>query len=82
MGRLMDADDTEVFRAVITVVRVGDRWKDGRFERTEIAGPFRLKSGALNAISRAERNHSSGWGETVTVTGYVERSAISWERVP
>jgi hypothetical protein len=77
----MDADDTEVFRAVITVVRVGDRWATGRFERTEIAGPFRKRAGALNAISRAKRENRSWGRESVTVTGRIERSPITWEAV-
>ena len=81
MARLMAADDSEVFRAVITIVRTGDRWINGRLETTEIAGPFRMRAGALNAISRAERNHTGWSGETVTVRGRVERSSITWEAV-
>ncbi len=87
MSRLMAQDDSEVFRAVITIVRVGSRWTDGRHERTEVAGPYRTVGAAKGAIKRAERENTP-WRsfrtedrEDVTVNGKVQRAAITWEDV-
>jgi len=95
MARFMAADDAELFRAVVTTTRTGERWKDGKSVITQVVGPYRTRAAALQAISREERaaessNHTEAWyartrqrvPEVTTVEGYVERATVTWERVP
>ena len=81
----MGEDDTEVFRAVITVVRIGERWTNGMTSRTEVAGPYCTAGAAKGAIKRAERENTASYRtlspETVTVTGHVEKASITWEAI-
>lgn len=89
MARLMFGANPEVFRAVITTVhaaRPDSQWESDRIERTSThyAGPYAAKAPATAAISRAKSNAAYAnrhWDHATTVTGFVERAPLVWERV-
>ncbi|MEV1157721.1 hypothetical protein AB0J27_20210 [Micromonospora chokoriensis] len=86
MARYMDADDAEMFRAVIVTTYPAEPESDyppHRVERktTTHAGPYRTKGAARAAVSR-ESHVSDYWRrQGVTSTGHVERAVTTWERV-
>ncbi|TDC29971.1 hypothetical protein [Micromonospora sp. KC213] len=89
MARLMFGTDPEVFRAVIMTHHAAEpesRWAAERVERTETyyAGPFAGKAQATAAITKAKKDAAYAnrhWGRGKTVTGYVERAPLNWERI-
>lgn len=87
MARSMAADDTELFRAVVEVTYKDTAPEEGAEQTTrtmvEIAGPYRTKGAATQAITRADSDAKwyARYYDEVTSVGYVERASVTWERV-
>jgi len=89
MGRLMHGDEAVAYRAVITTTHPADPESEYESDRTEhvytsYAGPYGTKGAARAAITRTKREATwrGSWRRTTpVVTGHVERSSITWERI-
>lgn len=80
MTRLLHGDESAVYRAVITMAYPeGAGYRAGQVF-TEHAGPYGTVGAAKMALTRAKTERA--YGRARTVTGYVERAALVWERVP